>query len=148
MATGSELLRALLALPEKERLAELATLSAAEREEFHYHWKLWGRDAQQPPAGAWNAWLICAGRGFGKTRAGAEWVRLMAKRNPEARIALVGASLAEVRAVMVEGESGILAVSPPGRVPEFEPSLRRLSWPNGARAFLYSAAEPESLRGP
>lgn len=148
MATGSELLRSLLKLEEKERLAELAKLSEVERAEFHYHWKLWGRDAQQPPPGAWNSWLICAGRGFGKTRSGAEWVRLMAKCNPEARVALVGASLAEVRAVMVEGESGILAISPPGRIPEFEPSLRRLRWPNGAQAFLYSAAEPESLRGP
>ena len=89
-----------------------------------------------------------AGRGFGKTRAGAEWVREIAAANPDARIALVGASLGEARAVMIEGESGILAVSPPRRRPKFEPTLRRLSWPNGARATLYSAGEPESLRGP
>ncbi|MXO55503.1 ATP-binding protein [Altererythrobacter gangjinensis] len=89
-----------------------------------------------------------AGRGFGKTRAGAEWVRYLAEEDPLARIALIGASLAEARAVMVEGESGLLACSPPYRMPRFEPSLRRLTWPNGAIATLYSAAEPESLRGP
>lgn len=112
------------------------------------HWPLWAREEQLPPPGAWRIWLICAGRGFGKTRAGAEWVQQMARSDPQARIALIGASLAEVRAIMVEGESGILAVSPPHRRPLFEPSLRRISWPNGAQAFLYSAAEPEGLRGP
>ncbi|WP_439648805.1 terminase large subunit domain-containing protein [Erythrobacter crassostreae] len=89
-----------------------------------------------------------AGRGFGKTRAGAEWVRNIAETNCNARIALVSASLSEARAVMVEGESGIIACSPPDRAPVFEASLRRLRWPNGAQAQLFSAAEPESLRGP
>lgn len=138
----------LLALEEDERQKELAELSDLEREEFKYHWRLWARRDQLPPPGDWSGWLICAGRGFGKTRAGAEWVRETAKHEPEARIALVGASLAEVRAVMVEGESGILACSPPHRCPVYEPSLRRLAWANGAQATLYSAAEPESLRGP
>jgi phage terminase large subunit-like protein len=114
----------------------------------NWHWEIWARDEQLPPIGAWRVWLICAGRGFGKTRAGAEWVRNVARHDPEARIALVGASLNEVRSVMVEGESGILAASPGALAPEFEPSLRRLTWPNGAQAFLYSAGEPESLRGP
>ena len=91
---------------------------------------------------------MLAGRGFGKTRAGAEWVRAVAESTPAARIALIGASLGEVRAVMVEGESGILAVCTPDRKPLFEPSLKRLVWPNGAQAMLYSAGEPESLRGP
>jgi phage terminase large subunit-like protein len=113
-----------------------------------WHWELWGRDDQHPPDGDWRVWLISAGRGFGKTRAGAEWVRQVARADPDARIALVGASLGEVRSVMVEGESGILAASPGALAPEFEPSLRRLQWPNGAQAFLYSAGEPESLRGP
>jgi len=127
---------------------KLAKLTDHERKELHHHWTLWARYDQLPPAGDWSAWLICAGRGFGKTRAGAEWVRAVAKREPDARIALVGASLAEARAVMVEGESGILACSPPHRCPVYEPSLRRLTWANGAQATLYSAAEPESLRGP
>lgn len=113
-----------------------------------WHWEVWGRDEQLPPHGDWRVWLISAGRGFGKTRAGAEWVRSVARADPEARIALVAASLPEARAVMVEGESGVLAASPGALAPEFEPSLRRLTWPNGAQAFLFSAAEPETLRGP
>ena len=113
-----------------------------------WHWEVWGRDEQLPPQGPWRVWLICAGRGFGKTRAGAEWVRDVARADPQARIALVGASLGEVRSVMVEGESGILNAAPGALAPDYEPSLRRLQWANGAQAFLYSAAEPESLRGP
>jgi phage terminase large subunit-like protein len=93
-------------------------------------------------------WLVMAGRGFGKTRAGAEWVRAVAESNGSARIGIVGSTMAEARAVMVEGESGILAVCPEGRRPLWEPSLGRLRWPNGAQASVYSAAEPESLRGP
>lgn len=111
-------------------------------------WPFWAREEQLPPPGDWRLWLICAGRGFGKTRAGAEWVGHLARKNGKARIALVGATLGEARSVMVEGESGILACSPDGARPRFEASLRRLVWPNGAQAFLYSAAEPESLRGP
>ena len=113
-----------------------------------YYWQGWARDAQLPPDKAWRTWLICAGRGFGKTRAGAEWVRDVARHDGNARIALVGASLAEVRQVMVEGDSGVLAASPGALVPHYEPSLRRLTWENGAIAWLYSAAEPDSLRGP
>ncbi|MHA6332554.1 DNA-packaging protein [Qipengyuania sp. CAU 1752] len=141
-------LRYLLALDRDKRLAYLATLEQSEKDRLRFHWKLWARAQQWPPDGDWRCWLVMAGRGFGKTRCGAEWVRLVARRDPDARIALVGASLAEVRSVMVEGESGLLAVSPPDRMPLFEPSLRRLTWPNGAQAYLYSAAEPESLRGP
>lgn len=113
-----------------------------------YYWEGWARDAQLAPGEAWRTWLICAGRGFGKTRAGAEWVRDVARRDGAARIALVGASLNEVRNVMVEGDSGVLAAAPGALAPVFEPSLRRLTWENGAIAWLYSAAEPESLRGP
>ncbi len=113
-----------------------------------WHWELWGRDEQHPPDGQWRVWLIRAGRGFGKTRAGAEWVRNVARYDGAARIALVAASLGEARSVMVEGDSGVLLASPGALAPEFEPSLRRLQWPNGAQAFLYAAGEPESLRGP
>ena len=115
---------------------------------LNWHWEVWGRDEQHAPPGDWRIWLICAGRGFGKTRAGAEWVRDVARADPDARIALVGASLPEVRAVMVEGESGILNAAPGALAPIYEPSLRRLVWPNGAQAYLYSAGEPDSLRGP
>ena len=146
--TGADLLAWLLALPPEERLATLARLSAGEQQAMRGHWQLWARPGQLPPAGDWRIWLVCAGRGFGKTRTGAEWVRMQACADPAARIALVGASLAEARAVMVEGESGLLACHRSGPLPEYEPSLRRIGWANGAQAFLYSAAEPESLRGP
>ncbi len=135
-------------LNDSARQTLVARLSEEERQDFRWNWNLWARQEQLPPSGDWHIWLICAGRGFGKTRAGAEWVRSVAWQNSGARIALIGASLAEVRAVMVEGESGILAISPPHRRPQFEPSLRQLRWENGARATLYSAADPESLRGP
>jgi hypothetical protein len=123
-------------------------LAQTERNDFQYNWPLWARTAQLPPEGDWRVWLVMAGRGFGKTRAGAEWVRKLAEENPDARIALVAATLNEGRAVMIEGESGVIAVSPPHRAPKYEPSLRRLTWENGAQAMLYSAGEPESLRGP
>jgi phage terminase large subunit-like protein len=111
-------------------------------------WYLWSRVPQQPPEHVdWRIWLILAGRGFGKTRAGAEWVRMIAEENPLARIALVGATMSEARAVMVEGDSGLLAIAQNQR-PHYEPSLGRLSWPGGAMAWLYSAAEPDQLRGP
>ena len=126
----------------------LAEFSRNELDESRWHWPLWARPEQLPPPGDWRAWLILAGRGFGKTRAGAEWVRAIARTHPEARIALIGSSLGDARAVMIEGESGLLAVGPPDRAPKFEPSLRRLTWDNGAQATLYSAGEPETLRGP
>jgi phage terminase large subunit-like protein len=138
----------LLSLETKERLLELSQLKEEEQREIAHHWRLWARDEQVLPSDDWRIWLILAGRGFGKTRAGAEWVREIAEADPQARIALVAASLGEARAVMVEGESGLIAISPLGRRPRFEPSLRRLTWPNGAQATLYSAGEPESLRGP
>ncbi|MEX0342233.1 MAG: DNA-packaging protein [Erythrobacter sp.] len=148
MTASREYLRTLLELSFADRESELRRLSAEERKALRYYWKLWARESQLPPPGDWQTWLICAGRGFGKTRAGAEWVRRYAQHNADARIALVAASLVEARAVMVEGESGIMAVCPPENYPLFEPSLRRISWGNGAQAFLYSAAEAESLRGP
>ncbi|GMN02264.1 DNA-packaging protein [Erythrobacter sp. MTPC3] len=131
---------------EFDRLAQ--SFNTAERDEFLYHWKFFARETQFAPPGDWRIWLIMAGRGFGKTRAGSEWVRTIADSHPAARIALISSSLAEARSVMVEGESGILACCPPDREPVFEPSLRRLTFPNGAQAQLFSAAEPESLRGP
>jgi len=126
----------------------VAALDHEELREFGFHWEILARAAQMPPPGDWRVWLVMAGRGFGKTRAGAEWVRSVAEANSEARIALVSSSLSEARAVMVEGESGLIACSPPERQPVLEASLRRVRWPNGAQAHLYSAAEPETLRGP
>ena len=138
----------LLGLPRHERAALLAGMDQRQQLALRHHWRLWAHAGQLPPPGDWLAWLILAGRGFGKTRAGAEWVRAIAEADPQARIALVGASLGEARSVMVEGESGLLALAPRGKRPRFEPSKRQLRWPNGAQATLYSAGEPESLRGP
>ncbi|MET0251741.1 MAG: terminase family protein [Novosphingobium sp.] len=126
----------------------MAKMSDRQRRSLRTHWALWAHPGQIAPTGAWHTWLVMAGRGFGKTRAGAEWVRGVAERDGSARIALVAASLAEARAVMVEGDSGLLAISPWGGRPSFEPSKRRLTWESGAQATLYSAGEPESLRGP
>ncbi|MEM7667074.1 MAG: terminase family protein [Pseudomonadota bacterium] len=134
--------------PALQRDRLIAALSTDERNEFGYIWEFFAREAQLAPPGDWRVWLIMAGRGFGKTRAGAEWVRMIAESNSEARIALVTSSLSEARAVMVEGESGVIACCAPERRPLFEASLRRLRFPNGAQVQLYSSGEPESLRGP
>jgi len=132
--------------------ADLAKLlhgfGEARAEAMRHRWRFWARDTQIAPAGDWRIWLMMAGRGFGKTRAGAEWVRDIAERDRCARIALVGATLDEARAVMVEGESGLLAIAPPHDPPKWEASLRRLTWKTGAEARIFSAGEPESLRGP
>lgn len=106
------------------------------------------RAEQREPAGDhWDTWLVLAGRGFGKTRTGAEWILREAKRSP-VRIALIGATAADVRDTMVEGESGIMACSRASFRPEYQPSKRRVVFPNGSMAFCYSADEPERLRGP
>ena len=137
------------ALSNKEFDALLAGLDPCQRTMLLYHWRLHARTEQLAPPGSWRLWLIMAGRGFGKSRAGAEWVRQVASTDPTARIALLGANLNDVRSIMVEGDTGLLACCPPlWPMPNFEPSLRRISFPNGAQAYLYSAAEPDSLRGP
>lgn len=113
-----------------------------------HDWAVHARPEQLPPPGDWRLWLMLAGRGFGKTRAGAEWVRSIAEADGGARIALVGASLHEARSVMVEGESGLLAIAPWWDRPIWHPALRRLVWKSGAQAMLFGAADPDSLRGP
>lgn len=120
-----------------------------------YIFDLWAlRRHQTPPAGDWTTWLILGGRGAGKTRAGAEWVRFMVEGSgPDTpgefrRIALLGASLSEARDVMVMGESGIMELSPADRRPEWNAARWMLRWPNGAEATCFSAARPEKLRGP
>jgi len=123
-------------------------LEQEHRNEFRHHFTFQAHSGQCPPEGDWRTWLVMAGRGFGKTRAGAEWARGIAGDDGEARIALVAATLGEARSVMVEGESGLLACCTPDKRPSYEPSLRKLTFANGALAFLYGANEPESLRGP
>src|SRR6187551_1713238 len=132
--TAVSRLDVLIALEPRERRALLRAMDEEQRRALRTHWRLWAHDGQVPPDDGWHTWLIMAGRGFGKTRAGAEWVREVAEADATARIALVGASLGETRRVMVEGPSGLLAISPPRRRPAFEPSKRQLTWPNGATA--------------
>ncbi|MEP4249108.1 DNA-packaging protein [Tateyamaria sp.] len=109
---------------------------------------------QLPPEGDWRTWVIMGGRGAGKTRAGAEWVRSMVEgstpldEGQARRVALVGETQDQVREVMIFGDSGILACSPPDRRPTWQASRKRLVWPNGAEASVYTAHDPEGLRGP
>jgi phage terminase large subunit-like protein len=134
-----------------ERVGAAGVLKAippALQAQLRYEWRAWARPEQLSPEGAWLVWLILAGRGFGKTRTGAEWVRSEVESNRRSRIALVAPTAADARDVMVEGESGILAISPPWFRPIYEPSKRRITWPNGAIATVFTADEPERLRGP
>jgi phage terminase large subunit-like protein len=111
-------------------------------------WRSLARPEQLPPDGDWSTWLYSGGRGTGKTRAGSEWVRGQAEAATVSRIALVGPTASDVRDVMVEGDSGILAICPNSNRPVYEPSKRRLTWPNGVQAAMFSSEEPERLRGP
>jgi phage terminase large subunit-like protein len=152
----SSLAALIASLPDAERAAILASLTEAQAEELLHDWRFWARPNQIAPDGDWRTWLILAGRGFGKTRTGSEWVREQVKQGVS-RIALIAPTASDARDVMVEGESGLLSVcwggdrtysgQQVGR-PTYEPSKRRLTWANGAMATLYSAEEPERLRGP
>ena len=102
----AELLKLLLSVSEPERLKMLRELNAEQAKVLRHHWRVWARSNQLPPDCDWRVWLIMAGRGLGKTRAGAEWIRAIAEADPSARIAVVAASLAEARSVMVEGKAG------------------------------------------
>ncbi|MFN3232927.1 MAG: DNA-packaging protein [Alphaproteobacteria bacterium] len=137
----------LASLPADKRLLFLNSLTDLEAAILLHDWSFWARDAQAAPPGDWRVWLLLAGRGFGKTRAGAEWVREQA-RDGARRIALVAPTSADARDTMIEGESGLLAISPDWERPMWEPSKRRLTWTNGAIATAYSADEPDRLRGP
>jgi phage terminase large subunit-like protein len=124
------------------------SLTPAQKVEHRYRWSFWARDNQLTPDGQWLVWLLLAGRGFGKTRTGAEWVRAEVEAGRRHSLALVAPTAADVRDVMIEGESGLLRISPPWCKPEYQPSKRRVVWPNGATATTYSAEDPDQLRGP
>lgn len=150
----------------KSGAALVASAAVADRKEFlrsltgeqlralPYLFEFWALDHQLPPEGDWRTWVILGGRGAGKTRAGAEWVRSMVEgsrpRDPGAarRVGLIGETMEQAREVMVFGESGILACSPPDRRPQWISGRQMLVWPNGAEARLYSSFDPERLRGP
>lgn len=138
----------LASLPEATAQEALKSLTPEQHKELLHDWRFWARPDQLPPPGDWRIWLILTGRGWGKSRTGAEWVRAQVSSGAAGRIALVAPTAADARDVMVEGESGILSLGPEAERPKYEPSKRRLTWPNGALATLYSADEPERLRGP
>lgn len=145
----------LASLPEAQRRAFLDALSENALAAMPWLWELWAHPQHQlAPEGDWDIWVIMGGRGAGKTRAGAEWVRAQVEgttplcAGQKRRVCLLGETVDQVRGVMVEGESGLLAVSPPDRRPVLKADRGKLVWPNGAEAMLASAANPEALRGP
>lgn len=136
--------------PEAQRLKILSDLTDKQCTDLKYDWRFWARAGQLAPAGDWDGWLILAGRGWGKTRTGAETVRDWVESGRCKRIGLISETAADGRDVIVQGESGILAISPPWNRPVFTAAAGRpkLTWPNGAIATLYDAREPDQLRGP
>lgn len=148
MTSSPRHLRALLAaLSPAQRSKLLLSLDPKTQLAALHDWELWARDNQLAPSGAWSTWLLLAGRGFGKTRTGAEWINGRVRAGYR-HIALVAPTSADARDVMVEGPAGILRCSHPSERPLYESSKRRLTWPSGATATLFSAEEPERLRGP
>lgn len=132
-------------LPNEERDRVLKDFNPSE---LIHDWSFWGRPEQFAPPGTWNVWLILSGRGWGKTRTGAEWIKQKAENNPGIRIGLVGRTAADVRDVMINGDSGIMSLYAPGTGPDYKPSNRKITWPNGSTAMTYSGDVPDQLRGP
>src|SRR3954470_21569092 len=145
---GRVTIEALLAANDNEAARAVEAMDEGEARRLLAEWEGWAHGGQTEPDGPWRVWVLLAGRGFGKTRAGAEWVERFAQANPGASIALVAASVDEARRVMIEGRSGLLALPRLAAPPVWEPSRRRLGWENGSLAFVYSGAHPEGLRGP
>jgi len=131
--------------PPEQRTQFLSSLTKTELYHLQYDWQFWAREKQQTPAGDWFNWVILAGRGFGKTRTGAEQVRMWVRSFR--LVNLIGATADDARDIMIEGESGILAVCPANERPVYKKSDRKLSWPNGAISLIFTADEPERLRG-
>jgi phage terminase large subunit-like protein len=148
--TMRELVVRLANAPIEERIRIIRSMTPQELLRLDACFEAWAHESQLPPqAEGWRVWLLMAGRGFGKTRAGAEWVHGVANSRPGVRIALVGATIADARGVMVEGVSGLIAVAKLRRTKlSWEPSLGRLKWPNGSEAQLFSGDHADGLRGP
>ncbi len=133
---------------------QLSTFPDDLKEHFIRRWPIWARREQLPDNSDWTNWLLLGGRGAGKTRAGAEWVRAMALGDPffgskpVARIALVGETYSDAREVMIEGPSGLLALHNDEQRPEWISSRRLLRWSNGSVAHVFSSEDPDALRGP
>jgi phage terminase large subunit-like protein len=148
--TGRQWLGALLDASPEEQRRIIWSMTLADLLKLDADFETWAHKSQLPPqTEGWRTWLMLAGRGFGKTRAGAEWIEKLARSRPGVRIALVGATIDEARRVMVEGVSGILSVARRrGHRARWEPSVGRLRWPNGSEAQLFSGDNPDGLRGP
>ncbi len=138
----------LASLTDDELRTVFGGLTPQQREHVKYIWRLWARPDQLPPEGSWRVHLLLGGRASGKTRAASEFIRNEAESGRHIQIGVIGPTMDAVRRVQIEGPSGILAVAPPWCRPVYEPSTRRLVWPNGAIAHLFSGEEPERLRGP
>ncbi len=143
-----DVLEKLSALSPRDLRFVMRGLTWGQRRELLERWHGWAQEGQCEPPGDWRIWMIRAGRGFGKTRAGAEWISECARTMPGARIALVAANEIDGRRVMIEGASGLLAVARGHESPDWRDGVRELHFGNGAIATLYSAAAPENLRGP
>jgi len=146
----------LRSLPDSEVSEILSSLSSLQAEELKYDWNFWARPEQLEPSGDWNTWVALAGRGWGKTRAGSEWVRHRIKKGDKI-VHCVAPTKGDVRRVMVEGDSGLLNVCWSGDktyrgkhigFPTWSPTNNSLTWENGAKAVFFSAEDPERLRGP
>lgn len=132
----------------EEQQKWLSSLTDEQKAELKYNWEFWARPNQLPPEGNWNTWVVMAGRGFGKTRMGAEWVRGLAHKYPGCRIALVAETAADARDVMIKGDSGLLNCDPTLSEDSWSPTNRCLTWPNGSKAYTYNGTTPDQLRGP
>jgi phage terminase large subunit-like protein len=150
MDVPQEKILRLLKMSEAQQRAWLAKCRPEDLLKLDAMFETWIAEGQkEPKSEGWRTWLMMAGRGFGKTRAGAEWIHRLAMSGPRRRIALAGATIDEARAVMIEGRSGLLAVARRhGARVRWEPSLNRLTWPNGSVATLYSGDNADGLRGP
>ncbi len=144
----ADVLDRLLALDPDERARTLRVMTPPMRRTLAAWWQVWAHAGQLAPPGDWRVWLVRAGRGFGKTRAGSEWLHGLARDMPDGRFALVGATADEVRRVMIEGRSGLIATAPGDAVPKWRRTAGELEFASGAVAYAYSAAAPEALRGP
>ena len=146
--SDADMQRRIRRLEENERKSLFRALTRGQQRNYEDRWSIWAHGGQMAPPGDWRVWLIRAGRGFGKTRAGAEWISEIARTTPDARIALVGATVEDVRRVMIEGEAGLLKVARVDEAVDYRSGAGELVFASGARAAIFSAAAPEKLRGP
>ena len=146
--TEKSLWQCLTETPYEEREKVIAQFTDEDAQSFLHSWSVFRRPSQGTPLGDWRVWLILAGRGWGKTRTGAEFIREQVDAGNAQHIALVGPTAADVRVTMIEGESGLLGIYPEAQRPRYEPSKRRVTFHNGAVATAFTADEPDRLRGP